>query len=135
MSVTNDKYPIKDMEFSGVIFSVSPTIPFKNGEGAFRNAVLTVDGVYGDSYVPFLLFGEDAANIDESAAGRPARVLLRLSSRQYEDRTGSIRWNIGFTCRSITLAAPTIPVQDVNQTQRDASPDTSLASDPDDIPF
>lgn len=135
MSVTNDKYPIKDMEFSGVIFSVSPTIPFKNGEGAFRNAVLTVAGVYGDSYVPFLLFGEDAASIDESVAGRPARVLLRLSSRQYEDRTGSIRWNIGFTCRSITLAAPTIPVQDVNQTQRDASPDTSLASDPDDIPF
>ena len=131
----NTKYKILDLPLEGEIHSMSGLVPYSNGVGHFRNIVMAVQGVVGPAYVPITLFGLDASNLDpDMDLRRPITCTGRLTSRQYTDRNGNLRWALSLTAHGVMLgprptAAPT------GGTGEPSGYENEPQDDMDDIPF
>jgi len=135
----NQKYRVVDVPLDGKIVEVDELIPYKNGNGFFRNVILEINGVFGTpAYVPVALFGMDATELDpELDMNRPLKCAGRLTSRRYLDRNGRMRWALSMSASGVILGArESLQPKSQNEQLADAIKAADpLESDPDDIPF
>lgn len=96
-------YNVREDEFDGELYSVSPLQQYKSGNGNFRTIVIRVRGMFNEMvYVPITVFGADALDCTREAVGRPILVTARLRSVQY-DKNGEFRWFISYNASKVEL--------------------------------
>lgn len=133
----NQKYRIAELPITGKVAEVGELIPYRNGNGYFRNVVLAVTGVLDTpAYVPVTVFGTDATDLDPQLdLERPMKCTGRLTSRRYLDKSGNVRWALSLAATSVMLGPrKTTGPQVVSQ---DEIPDVAddWSGGDDDLPF
>ena len=139
----NQKYRIAELPLDGRIAEVGGLIPYRNGNGYFRNVVLAVAGVLDTpAYVPVTVFGTDATDLDPQLdLERPMQCTGRLTSRRYLDRNGNVRWALSLTATGVMLGPrKTMDPQGVSRDDATALADAAEVPDDwggggEDIPF
>ena len=135
----NQKYRIAELPLEGKIVEINALIPYKSGNGFFRNVLLEVTGPNGyPALVQVTLFGTDATDLDvDLDLRRPLQCTGRLTSRRYLDRNGNVRWALSIAAAGVMLGhrASAAPPSAEGKAAEAASPVNGLESDPDDIPF
>lgn len=129
----NNRYKIRDIQFTGTLYSMDGVIPYKTGTGCFRNILVETAGKFdGDrAYVPVTVFGADAQERDPVLdKGRKIDVTACLTSRKYE-WDGKIRWSLSLPAVSVQLGPR------VTLTPPEPENPVVQADDPavDDLPF
>lgn len=133
----NQKYRIAELPISGKIAEVGGLIPYRSGNGYFRNVVLAVTGVLDTpAYVPVTVFGTDAADLDPQLdLERPMTCTGRLTSRRYLDKSGNVRWALSLAATGVMLGPrKTMGPQGVSRDEIPDVPDDWGGGD-NDIPF
>lgn len=125
-------FNIREDEFDGELFSVSPLQTYKSGNGNFRTIVIAVRGMFNEiAYVPVTVFGADALDCTRSAVGRPVLVTARLRSVQYE-KNGETRWLVGYNASKVELGQKKPKEQEEPEHEQVSMDDPGI---PDDVPF
>ena len=134
----NQRYRVAELPLEGKIAEIGALIPYRSGDGFFRNVLLETTGTNGyPAFVQVTLFGTDAADLDvDLDLRRPLQCTGRLTSRRYLDRNGNVRWALSMTAAGVILGhrASATPPSAEEQAAEAASPVNGLESDPDDIP-
>ena len=106
------KYNVREDEFDGELFSVSPLQKYESGNGSLRTIVIRVRGMFNEMvYVPITVFGADALDCTHAAVGRPITVTARLRSVQY-DKNGETKWFIGYNAAKVELGQKSAPTRE-----------------------
>lgn len=125
-------FNVREDEYDGEVFSVSPLRHYKSGNGQFRTVVIRTRGMFNEMvYVPVTVFGADALDLAPATAGRPILVTARLRTFQYETAEGETKWMVGYSASKVELGQKPQPVREPEpeQVSMDSLPDDS------DIPF
>jgi len=135
----NQRYRVAEIPLEGKIVEIGALIPYKSGNGFFRNVLLETAGSNGyPAFVQVTLFGTDATDLDvDLDFQRPLQCTGRLTSRRYLDRNGNVRWALSITAAGVILGhrVSAAPPSAEGKAAEAASPVNGLESDPDDIPF
>lgn len=130
----NHKYKIMDVPVKGTIVQIEEPIPYRTGNGFFRNVLLRTGEAYDPpAFFQLTLFGEDALNLDpERDLERSLQCTGRLNSRSYIDRNGNMRWSMSISADGVILGP--------RKMERPASAEEtegakSAVDDTEDIPF
>lgn len=131
----NQRYRISDTQVSGELEEIEDLIPYRNGNGYFRNVVIKLPGGVVQPLLPITMFGTDATNLDEKLdLHRKIQCTARLTSRRYYDREGKIRWILSMSSLNVMLGPRPGETQEADP--REDWPDDNIATgDPEDIPF
>jgi single-stranded DNA-binding protein len=122
---------------AGDIAEIGELVPYKNGNGYFRNVVLSVkDEAGAQAFVPMTMFGTDATDLDQQLdLGRHVTCTARLTSHKYTDRNGNGRWVLSMSAIRAVMA-PRAGNEPQEADPHEDPPDANIATgDPEDIPF
>lgn len=130
----NTRYKIADILVEGDIMEVGELANWGDQGGKLRSLVVQVDGVFAPALVPMTVFGDDAVYLDpDRDVGRHARCTGRLTSRRYTDHNGKPRWAMSLTARGLVVSDAGVSSGDDPTGAKALA--SSMANDPDDIPF
>ena len=136
----NQKFKISDTPYEGRLAEIGELTPYKSGNGFLRNLVIEIRGVFNmAAYVPVTVFGHDAENIDQKMdLGRNVKCIGHLTSRQYTDRSGNVRWALSMSASGLRLEdhpAEKDPDPAAGSDAPSVTADDSFMTEEDDLPF
>lgn len=134
---TNTRYKIADIPMEGEIAEIGGITNWGDN-GMLREVVLRVQGLYGPAFVPTTVFGDDAAYLNpERDTGKNMKCTVRLTSKRYTTRNGTLRWYVSLTARGIVISEPASEPGQPKSEEAKAMVQAinALESDPDDLPF